>query len=126
MFVIRREQMQALNPQSGSTFREAVLDHLATADPVKFNALGTEGASALIRRGIEQAASFGIGVESDVFDFIDMLFEEGEDFLSRPSQSWAMKILDDRAASGTERMSRITAWREALRPVKRAEAARGS
>ncbi len=126
MLVIRSEQMQALNRRFETAFRDAVVEHLASADPAKFGALGDAGVEALIDRSIKRAAAYEIDLESDVFDFIDMLFEEGEDFLDRPSEAWALEILEDRAESGSARMSRINAWRDALSPLKQGKATHSS
>lgn len=52
---------------------------------------------ALCNRGLDAAATFGIGTEYNVYRFLCCMLIYGENFHSDPRLPWTREILDDRA-----------------------------
>ena len=120
MLIIRPAQMEALNKPFVAEFREHVSEYLHTYYPEKCRAIGPEGVDAFIDQGIAKASRYGIEMEEEIFDLIEIMFENGVNFENMPDMAWAAEILTDSSASGSQRISRLVAGFEAARnmPLK--------
>lgn len=113
--------MEALNAPFVAEFRANVREYLQTYYAEKCEAIGPAGVEALIDRGIAKSSRYGIETEDDVFDLIEVMFENGANFETAPGMAWAAEILNDSSATGSERMGRLVAWLETARnqPARR-------
>jgi hypothetical protein len=93
MFKIRPEQKAAFREDALHDFEERMILHVERCFPGRRVELGDEGLRQVIRRGIEQAASYGIVAERDVCKFVDLMLVFGVDF--HEERSWAKAILED-------------------------------
>ena len=115
MLIIRQAQMEALNKPFVAEFREHVSEYLHTYYAEKCKAMGPQGVEALIDQGIAKANRYGIEMEEEIFDLIEILFENGANFENTPDMAWAAEILSDSSASGNQRILRLIAGLEAAR-----------
>ncbi|HEX5432464.1 MAG TPA: hypothetical protein VFW83_10890 [Bryobacteraceae bacterium] len=120
MLTIRPEQMRILNRAFEAAFRENVREYLQTYYASRCQAMGPEGLDSFIEKGIARAARYGIEIEADIFDFIEILFEYGLEFETQPALSWAAEILNDGASSGSARVDRLLTWLELFQDSQQA------
>ena len=94
MLKISKEQMQSYRDErigkSCTRLVEALRPHVPPETPYP-NLL------AFCKRGLDAAATFGIGTEYNVYRFLRCMLIYGENFYSNPSLPWTREILDDRA-----------------------------
>lgn len=91
MFRLRIEQKEAFRRQALSDFEDRVVDHLQRCFPDRYQALGDAAIRAIIRQGIEGAATYGVVAERDVCTFIDLMLVLGVGF--DHERDWAVSIL---------------------------------
>ncbi len=112
MLIIRREQMEVLGAYMRQSFEDRMVRHLAQSFPVQFKKLvpspgGEEGVRALIRRGIENAASYDITSERDVGRFIEVMVAVHPQFDALKELDWARQILGENSLMSRAKMDLI-------------------
>jgi len=93
MFKIRALQMNALSVDAVKDFEARMLVHLMEFFPAEYTQLGEEKVRAMVRYGIERAATYGIRSERGVCSYVDVMFAYGCEFDRDMSLSWAQSIL---------------------------------
>ncbi len=104
---IRPEQYGALDELAISDFEARVTAHIQEFFPQQCEELGPKGTHEFIRYGIAKAASYEITDETEVCQYIDLMFGFGEDFDSDPEQAWAAQVLNSPQVPPLERMSTL-------------------
>jgi len=105
MLRIRKAQMKALEKEQ---LEVQIRAHLAECFPQHCEALGPAGTREAVRYGIERARTYGFEAESDLCQYIDLMFLFGQDFEEAPELAWAGEILKDRSPeSPGDRMRRL-------------------
>jgi hypothetical protein len=118
MFIIRNDQLAALDEANQRLFEDRVLAQLGDLFPQHFAALletGEEAPRQFVRDRQEQAAGYGIEDERDVMLFVNLiagLHGDGERLEDLP---WIGKILDHPEFTGHRKLVRIYQRLEALR-----------
>jgi hypothetical protein len=126
---IRDSQMRALCHDGEDRFIERAAHHLARFFPHLFESFNRELLIARVRRGVEQAAIYGIASERDLLRWLNVAAALGEDFAKNPKYQWARRILESPLlpSDKAERLSRTALdviqdlARSEKNPVKRAE-----
>ena len=120
MLIIRKAQMDALNLPFVAEFREHVTEYLYAYYAEKCKEMGPQGIDALIDQGIAKANRYGIEMEEEILDLIEIMFENGANFENTPDMAWAAEVLNDSSATGSQRISRLVAGLEVARntPLK--------
>ena len=99
MLVIRNAQNAAL---ARAAFSAWMKSHLEKFMPAHCEALGPAGTHAAIEYGIDKAARYGITADSEVCQYIDLMFCFGQDFDEDPALPWAGAILNEPAGASPE------------------------
>ena len=112
MLTIRREQMEVLSAYMRQSFEDRMVRHLAQSFPAQCKKLapptsGDESVRALIRQGIEKAASYDITSERDVGRFIEVMVAMDPRFDEPGALDWARQILREKILSARARMDLI-------------------
>ncbi len=90
---IRAEQYQAFVQASLQNFETRALAHLCEFFPEQCQSLGDAGLRRAVAYGIERARSYGISAESEVCQYLDLMFGLGPEFDCDPNLPWAAEIL---------------------------------
>lgn len=99
MLIIRDEQMEALGLYMRRVFEERMVQHVKDAYPGRYQTLtegglGDKNVRALIRKGIDKAAGYGVEKEGNVTTFIEWMLEYGPDFEVQEERAWMKDILE--------------------------------
>lgn len=116
MFVVREAHLVAMSRVSREEFEDRVALDLRRRHPQQCEALGEEGVYERIGEGIERARRHEIEIESDVAEFVDLMFAISPDFDTARATKWIRPILSETWVSGETRLweIRTTAEREGL------------
>ena len=116
MVVIRKEQMDQMGDEEYRKFEQKMIAHLNEFFPDECKELGEEEVRKAIAYGVNRAASYGIEIERDVCNYIDLMFAIGKDYDTDPEEPWAGQILNDGSFdTPTEKVN--TLYDEALRRI---------
>jgi hypothetical protein len=108
MLVIRRQQMNILSWKIRMAFEDRMVLHLKEFFPDQCRMLGEKDTRAAIRHGMERAETYGLGTESDLAKYLNVMFTFGRDFDTDPELPWASAILNARDGSApSERLARL-------------------
>lgn len=108
MLVIRRKQMNILSWKMRKAFEDRMVLHLKEFFPDQCQMLGEKDTRAAIRHGMERAETYGLGTESDLAKYLNVMFTFGRDFDTDPELPWASAILNARDGSApSERLARL-------------------
>jgi len=108
MLVIRRQQMNILSWKIRKAFEDRMVLHLKEFFPDQCEMLGEKGTLAAIRQGMERAEIHGLGTESDLAKYLNVMFTFGRDFDKDPELPWASAILNARDGSApSKRLARL-------------------
>ena len=108
MLTIRKEQMAVFREPAINAFVKVVIAHLNKDFPDKCKELGEPKVHAMVRYGIQRAASYRITTEGDVRRYVDLMFRFGSDFDQDPKLPWASSILNNKAlANPTTKVDRL-------------------
>ena len=112
MLTIRREQMEVLSAYMRQSFEDRMVRHLAQSFPAQFKKLalppsGDQSVQALIRQGIEKAASYDITSERDVGRFIEVMLAIDPRFDEPGALDWARQILREKILTARAKMDLI-------------------
>jgi len=108
MLVIRRQQMNILSWKIRMAFEDRMVLHLKEFFPDQCRMLGEKDTRAAIRNGMERAETYGLGTESDLAKYLNVMFTFGRDFDTDPELPWASAILNARDGSApSERLARL-------------------
>lgn len=127
MLKITREQMDDFRQRSVRGFQERMVAHLGERFPLLSAALGGQGVTAMIEKGLSSAALHGIVKEKDVCRLIELLclvrdVKEGEG-----SDAWMTAILDHATPANIsarlEQLGAMASERLAQAPEEEAEPA---
>ncbi len=97
--------MAALDRASRTRFVESMFATLAGRRPEILRTLGEQPFRAALEGGIGAAAEFGIDLESDVIEFVDLWLRADQDLVGR--WSWAEPILRNTELSPDTRLELI-------------------
>lgn len=107
MWIIRQEQMRLLDP-CRRALREFIAVHLRHFFPEQMEGRDEANILALIVRGEEKAAGYGIEDGPGLCKLLDLMVALGEDFDKKPGYAWFTRLLDDPAAgSPAERIDAV-------------------
>ena len=109
MLLIRDAQMDRLSEVAEERFVERVRVFLRSSWPDACAALGDDGVRASVRRGMTQAARFGIATERDIVRYVNVMYLLGPDFCEEPDRDWARRILDAPGRSGAAKLDELYA-----------------
>ncbi len=108
MWVIRRQQIAALEAAQSRRFEEQLAAHLRRHFPGPCARLGEAGLREAIRHGRRKAARYRIVAERDVCKFVSLALVFGRDFDEDPRLPWAGAILRGAGDAGpTLRVNRL-------------------
>jgi hypothetical protein len=105
MLVIRRKQMNILSRNMRNAFEERMVLHLKEFFPDQCKMLGEKDTRAAIRYGMARAETYGLGAESDLAKYLNVMFTFGRDFDTDPELPWASAILN--ASDGSAPSKRL-------------------
>ena len=107
VLTIRNEQLKALGRNRRSSFIERAADHLERFFPHLPESGDRKLLADRVRRGIEEAASYGLTSERDLIRWLNVGAALGEDFAGDPKYPWARRILESPllASDKAERLS---------------------
>jgi hypothetical protein len=94
MLKISNQQMKSYRDER---IAESVVRLVAALRPHVSPETSDGAVAAFCNRGLDAAATFGIGTEYNVYRFLCCMLIYGEDFYSNPGLPWTREILDDRA-----------------------------
>jgi len=116
MVIVRNDQMDELGDKELQKFQDKMVPHLNEFFPDQCEALGEEQVREAILYGVERAETYGIVIEQDVCNYIDLMFALGKDFDTDPEEPWAGEILNDESSpSPTAKVNKL--YDEALRRI---------
>jgi hypothetical protein len=107
VFVIRREQMDALSKSMEQNFEKRMVNHISEFFPDQVGKLGNTGVLKTIRYGIRKAASYGIDKECDVCKYIDLMIVFGRDFDANPAYEEAKRVLTSPKDTAKTKMRKL-------------------
>lgn len=93
MLTIRSQQMQVFTEEAMKSFENLMLPHLKKFFPEFCEATPEPRLKALIRYGVQRAASYQIRAKRDVSRYIDLMVSLGPDFDRDRQLPWAGEIL---------------------------------
>jgi hypothetical protein len=93
MLTIRNEQSASMSAQR---FEHALSEHARATFPAHASALGESGLRDLLRGAVAAAKSLGFEAETEVAQYVDLVFAFGEGFERDPNLPWAARVLGDR------------------------------
>lgn len=96
MLTIRPQQLDVLSEPHLKAFEDRMVAHLKDSFTKQSKSLGEPKLREVIRHGIKQAALYGIGIERDVCQYVDLMMVWGADFDRDPNLPWAGQILRTR------------------------------
>lgn len=103
MFVIRKEQLEAL----GRPYTESLVELVRANLPDYYAAAGDAGARALVEVARERAARYSIVRCRDIGCYIAFMAGLGWSFDTDPRYSWAGAILQDPALNAVEKLAKL-------------------
>lgn len=104
MWTIRQDQFAVFEQIALADFMATAVQHLRDDLPQFTQYLTDAQLQARVRSAMTRAAQYGIEDEPDVIAFLDVTFLlEDERFDANPAHEWAREILNEPAATPTER-----------------------
>ena len=110
MFVIRKEQLEAMTTAREAAFVELMVQHLHDHFAADLAHLGIspEALPDLVRRGVSAARAYGVTGESDVRRYLEIMALLGPAFDDDRRFPWAGETLTSRDLDGTRKMDLLT------------------
>lgn len=100
MLTIRKEQMAVFEKDAENDFENRMLSHIKEFFREQNERLAEASLRELIRYGVDRAAAYGIELQPDVCQYIDLMLVFGRDFDRDPALPWASSILNDPEIAG--------------------------
>jgi hypothetical protein len=95
MLSIRKEQMAVFEKVAEGDFENRMLSHIKEFFPEQHGRFAESSLREFIHYGVDRAAAYGIELQPDVCQFIDLMLVFGRDFDHDPALPWASTILND-------------------------------
>jgi hypothetical protein len=87
--------MDELNEHEAAKFEDRMVEHLRENFPEECEEMGEEDVREAVRHGVERAGEYGMELEQDVCNYINVMFVYGRDFDTDAELPWAGQILND-------------------------------
>lgn len=107
MLKIRREQMEVFSKFMLKLFEDRILILLERNFPERCEEMGEQTVRDSIKKGIEDAAGYGIKIEYDVARYICLLFILGPNFDIDTRYPWTSEILNDGTLHSTVKLDML-------------------
>jgi hypothetical protein len=108
VLVMRQAQMKALKNYTAQEFEARMVSHTRECWPEESERLGRENVLASIRKGIANAAKYGVESEYDVARYLNIMYALDHDFDSEKDRfPWVKEILTDPDLNGRVKMDRL-------------------
>jgi hypothetical protein len=99
--------MDALSSYMLGQFTKRMARHLRDRFPGRCGEMSEQQMLDAVRRGINDAAGYGVTAEPDVQRYLEYMLLLSPDFDVSPETAWAGGTLRDSSLSGTAKMNRI-------------------
>jgi hypothetical protein len=108
MFLIRKQQMDALLAGAEQAFEDEVVDYIRRTVADKTAGLPLDRLRADTRRGIAKARKYGIEQSLDIQRFVELLYRIGPDLDEAPAtRSWVLPLLTDRTLTAVAKLDQV-------------------
>jgi len=114
MFVIRHEQMKAMQEYMLGKFARRMFLHLRENFPEETSDISDEELRDLIQMGIEKAESYNIVEHEDVQGFLEFMITNGPNFHEDDAHPEIQQILSSTEMDGEEKIDEIGYYYERL------------
>jgi hypothetical protein len=94
MYILREKQLAAFTRSASDDFEDRMVAHLLAVFPDACAALGEAGLRAMIPRGVERAARWGLELEYESCLYLHVMLALGERFDDDPGLAWARAVLE--------------------------------
>jgi len=115
MFQIRREHVDALSERVYRDFEDRLVEHLTRTNPERVAKMEESEVRAAIKAGVEKAATYQIFLQTNVAGFVQLQFEEGNDFDVDSAHPWAKPVLTDPELDESQKIGYLRDYVEAQR-----------
>lgn len=122
-FVLRREQLDVLaEVYTAQKFEERLIESVRQTWPKECAELGESGLRRRILNGVCKATEYGLGEESEISRFVNLIFLLGDNFDDVDERPRAYQILNSRKLSSRNKISQlINLVADELETAERAE-----
>ena len=108
MLVIRKTQLEQIYQPQKEAFENAVYLHLDRTRKKGLVDIGCrEDILLLIRKGVKLAVHYGITIERDVAQFIEIMVENDPGIYEADDSDWIRTILEDPDLTGTAKVNLV-------------------
>jgi hypothetical protein len=104
MLIIRDEQQRAM---ARAALPDWITKHLRQFFPRQCVALGEAALRERVHQGIARAIAYGFETETQISQYVDLMFVFGADFDTDPALSWPRPLLADPARPAALRMEQL-------------------
>jgi hypothetical protein len=101
--------MLALSDATHERLIDMAVDHIRTALPETYDALGYEGVRESVLIAVQKAEHYGLERWPEIVRYLDVMYILGFDFDDDPYYSWAQQVLTDTDLPPDEKMDTLTA-----------------
>jgi hypothetical protein len=109
MLTISAAQMQALSDATHERLVDMAVNHIRTALPETYDALGYEGVHESVLIAAQKADRYGLERWPEIVRYLDVMYILGFDFDDDPGYPWAQQVLTDTDMPPDEKMETLTA-----------------
>jgi|GEM_PF-1453445 hypothetical protein len=107
MFIVRNQQIEAFRSILEENFIVLAQKHLEENYPNKSSSLTKESLEMLIRKGIDESATYGVIERPEVLIYLEYVLCLGLNFSASPEHIWIKRTLKISNIDGAEKMQRI-------------------